>query len=74
MTQTAKERQLKVWFNKNRLLIEASRTAKEKDYIISMWMGFLSGLRMAGTITRKEYKAYYSKLKNLAGELEEIRA
>lgn len=71
MNRSAKEKQLKIWFNQSRRLMEEERAAKERDYIISMWMGFLAGLRMAGTISQKEYDTYCKKLKNLIEELED---
>lgn len=65
-----REKQLNAWLNKNRRLVEETGDEKERDYIIFMWAGFLSGLRMTNTINQMEYNAYYEELKSLVDELE----
>ncbi len=43
---------------------------RSRDYIVSMWMGYLNGLRMAGVLTYGEYLVLYGDLKEYADETE----
>ena len=74
MNQIKREIQLNAWLEKNRKIAAEAKNEKERDYILSMWAGFLGGLRMTNAITQQEYNAYYNDLKSLIEELESKRA
>lgn len=74
MNQIEREIQLNAWLEKNRKIVAEAQNEKERDYIPSMWAGFLGGLRITNAITRQEYNAYYNDLKSLTEELEPKRA
>lgn len=46
---------------------------RSRDYIVSMWMGYLNGLRMADVITYDEYIALYEELKDYAAGADLVR-
>lgn len=74
MNQAKREIQLNAWLKKNRRLVEEAKNENERDYILSIWAGFLSGLRMTNAITQRDYNAYYDELRSLVEELEAKRA
>lgn len=74
MNQAKREMQLNAWLKKNRRMAEEAKSENERDYILSIWAGFLSGLRMTNAITQKDYNAYYDELRSLIEELETQRA
>ena len=46
---------------------------RSRDYIVSMWMGYLNGLRMADVITYDEYLVLYAELKDYAAGADLVR-
>ena len=50
-----KEKQIRVWVQKQKQLICEATNQNERDYIAMMWLGFLNGMRLTNAITYQEY-------------------
>ena len=62
----SKEKQLRVWIEKQKRFVDQAKDQNERDYIIMMWVGFLNGMRMTNAITFAEYGALYDEAKKYA--------
>jgi len=60
------QKQLEIWSQKQKKLIDETADQKDKDYLVCMWHGFLSGLRLHGTISKSEFDALYNDIYNFA--------
>lgn len=65
-----KQKQIRIWVQKQKRLISEAPDQQTRDYIIMMWMGYLNGLRLTNAITYAEYKALYSELQEYAAGVE----
>lgn len=63
------DRQLSLWMQKQRNLVRQARTPEERDYILLMWQGFLSGLRLTNAISYQQYLLYYRELQEYCKEV-----
>lgn len=70
MKQEKSERQLKVCIEKGKKELICAKDNKERAYIVSVYIGFLTGLYMANAITKKDHDTYQSELKKLVKELD----
>ena len=65
-----KEKQLRVWIQKQKLLINEASEEAERDYIIMMWLGYLNGLRLTNAVTKLEYDNLYREIKQYIDGIE----
>lgn len=63
------DRQLSQWTQKQKGLVKHARTPEERDYILLMWQGFLSGLRLTNAINYQQYLTHYRELKDFCREV-----
>lgn len=65
-----KEKQLRVWVQKQKSLISEAPTEKERSYIAMMWLGYLNGLRLTNAIAKSEYDNLYREIKQYIDGIE----
>ena len=66
-----KKRQLWIWAQKQKQLIDEAKIPKDRDYLMLMWLGYLNGMRLTNAITREEYKTLYEEIRNYITGVEE---
>ena len=65
-----KEKQIRVWIQKQKLLINEASEEAERDYIIMMWLGYLNGLRLTNAVTKSEYDNLCREIKQYIDGIE----
>lgn len=65
-----KDKQIRIWVQKQKKLANEAPDQKSRDYIIMMWLGYLNGLRLTNAITYTEYSSLYSELQDYAAGME----
>lgn len=65
-----KERQLRIFVQKQKRLIAEAPEQKDRDYIVMMWLGYLNGLWLTNAITYQEYKELYGEIQLFAAGVE----
>lgn len=59
-----KERQMRIWIQKQKRLVNEAVTEMDRGRLIGMWIGYLNGLRLTNVLTYSEYNQYFDELKN----------
>lgn len=65
-----KDKQIRIWVQKQKKLVNEAPDQQTRDYIVMMWLGYLNGLRLTNAVTYAEYKALYSELQEYATGIE----
>lgn len=65
-----KQKQIRGFVQKQKSLINEAVTEKDRDYLAVMWLGFLNGLRLAGSITWTEYNSLYDEIQQYIAGIE----
>lgn len=64
----SKEKQISMWIQKTKDLIDDAKDQQQRDYVAMMWLGYLNGLRLTNAIAYPEYKELYDEIqKFIAG-------
>lgn len=66
----SKDKQLRIFVQKQKQLIAEAPDQKDRDYIAMMWLGHLNGLRLTNAITYAEYTALYDELQQYIAGME----
>lgn len=65
-----RDRQIRIWVQKQKKLVNEAPDRQSRDYIVMMWLGYLNGLRLTNAITYAEYGSLYSELQEYAAGIE----
>ncbi len=68
-----REQQMEKFMEANKRMIERAKPGQERDYMLAMCAGFLTGVQMTNAITTQQYNDYYRELRELARRLEAAR-
>lgn len=63
---TSREKQIRIWVQKQKNLMQEATDQNQKDYLCMMWLGYLNGLRLTNVITSAEYRALDLELQEYA--------
>lgn len=69
----SREQQMALFTKKQMQFMRKAKNKADRDYQIMLWAGFLTGMRLANSITRQEYDAYYKDLQDLSAELDAMQ-
>ncbi len=61
-----RDKQIRVFVQKQKQLIAEATEQEDKDYIAMMWLGYLNGLRLTNAISYAEYKDLYNEIQLFA--------
>ena len=65
-----KQKQIRGFIQKQKLLINEASDEKERDYLAMVWLGFLNGLRLTDCITWQEYQSLYDEIQQFIAGIE----
>ena len=68
--QEKKDRQLQRMARKQMKLMQEMKTQREREYQLTLWCGFLTGLRLTNAITKEESDRYYRDLQEMAEKMD----
>lgn len=66
----SREQQLKRFADNQTLFLRKAKDKNARDYQMTLWAGFLTGMLLTNAITHQEYNAYYEDLQKLSKELD----
>lgn len=64
-----KQKQIRIFVRKQKQRIWKENSKEKRDYLIMMWQGYITGLRMTNAIDYKEYRELFDEIKKFAEDI-----